>query len=288
MDAVKASLDERDLILLNAYLDNELSAEERASFEQRLARDPALQAELRELQATVLLLGMAERVRAPRNFTLDPNLYSKPARSGWWRLGKITPLMPLAAAGAGIVGVALCIGGIALSRLGGGAAAPSVAMEAAAPQQEPAAMPPEAPAEEAAPEEAEPAAETAPLPEAFAPQEAQPQQAPAGAPSPTLVAPSEEAGGVFAAEEASSEADVATSPPLPTAAGDQERAGNAAEQGGRVIEPAPAQPSPDGLFGRPAGSPIGGVVVAALLLAVGLIILAVSLLLIFRQRGRGR
>jgi len=288
VDAVKASLDERDLILLNAYLDNELSAEERASFEQRLARDSALRAELRELQATVLLLGMAERVRAPRNFTLDPNLYSKPARSGWWRLGKTAPLMPLAAAGAGIVVVALYIGAIALTRLGGGAAAPSVAMEAAAPQQEPAAMLPEAPAEEAAPAEAGPAAQAAPLPEAFDQQEAQTQQAPAGAVPPTLAASPEEAGGIFAAEEASSEAGAAASPPLPTAAGDQERAGNAAGQGERVIEPAPAQPFPAGLFERPGGSPVGGVVVAALLLAVGLIMLAVSLILIFRRRGRGR
>jgi hypothetical protein len=288
VDAVKASLDERDLILLNAYLDNELSAEERASFEQRLAREPALRAELRELQATVLLLGMAERVRAPRNFTLDPNLYSKPARSEWWRLGKVAPLMPLAAAGAGIVVVALCIGAIALSRLGGGAAAPSVAMEAAQPQQEPAAMLPEAPAEEAAPAEAGPAAQAAPLPEAFAQQEAQTQQAPAGAPPPTLVAPPEEAGGVFAAEEASSEADAAASPPLPTAAGEQQGAGNAAGQGERMIEPAQPQSLPAGTFERPAGSPIGSIVVAVLLFAVGLIILAVSLILIFRQRGRGR
>lgn len=52
-------INEQEYIQLNAYLDGELSAGERELFEQRLAGDPSLQAELRALRATKMLLGMA-------------------------------------------------------------------------------------------------------------------------------------------------------------------------------------------------------------------------------------
>lgn len=281
MDAVKASLDERDLILLNAYLDNELSAEERASFEKRLARDPALQAELRSLQATVALLGMAERVRVPRNFTLDPSVYGKPARSAWWERMGLSALMPLAAVGATIVVAALCIGAIGLSRLGGGAGAPSVAMEAAPPEQ-PAAAPMEAPAEEMYQAEAEQAVEAAP-PDALA----QPQAA-AAPPMPTA-SPAAEVGGTLSAGPATPEPATTTPPPLPTeaAAEGQARAGNAADQG-ESTGGLPATQLFAPLRERSAISPLGFLVVAVLLLAVGLTLVVVSLVLIFKRRRRER
>lgn len=276
---MKASLDERDLILLNAYLDNELSAEERASLEQRLAREPALQAELRSLQATVALLGMAERVRVPHNFTLDPNLYGKPAQSAWWERAGLSALMPLAAMGAAIMVAALCIGAIGLSRLSGGAVAPSVAMEAAAPEQ-PAAPLSEAPMEQWAPAEEEQGAEAAPA-DTFA----QPQAA-AVPPMPT--ASPAGMSGALEAGPATPEPASYTPSPLPTEAVVGERAveGNASEQGESSTGPAQSLLSPPATPESPGISALWIVGGAALLLAVGLTIMVISLILIFKRRRR--
>jgi hypothetical protein len=88
INRVSTSLNEQDFIQLNAYLDGELPEREREAFELRLANDAGLQRELEGLQVTVSLLGMAERVPVPRNFTLDPAVYGRPARRsrpfGFW------------------------------------------------------------------------------------------------------------------------------------------------------------------------------------------------------------
>ncbi|HEC22146.1 MAG TPA: hypothetical protein ENI95_04425 [Chloroflexi bacterium] len=147
-------LSEQDLILLNAYLDDELPAGERAAFEQRLARDPALRAELEALQVTVSLMQMAERVPVPRNFTLDPAVYGKPERRGL--LAGLFRPAGLAVVGATLSTVMLCVGAILFAGgqiTGGGAA--TVAMEAApaeAPQINAPEFQAEAAVEEAAPE----------------------------------------------------------------------------------------------------------------------------------------
>ena len=147
-------LSEQDLILLNAYLDDELPAGERAAFEQRLARDPALRAELEALQVTVSLMQMAERVPVPRNFTLDPAVYGKPERRGL--LASLFRPAGLAVVGATLSTVMLCVGVILFAGgqiTRGGAA--TVAMEAApaeAPQINAPEFQAEAAVEEAAPE----------------------------------------------------------------------------------------------------------------------------------------
>jgi anti-sigma factor RsiW len=92
-------LSERDLIELNAYLDDELSVAERRAFERRLAQEPRLRSELESLRMTVALMGMAQRVRAPRSFTLDPAVYGRPARTFWDRIG-LASVRTMAAAGA--------------------------------------------------------------------------------------------------------------------------------------------------------------------------------------------
>lgn len=122
-------LSERDLIQLNAYLDGELDAAERAAVERRLAVEPALSEELAGLRMTAALLGMAERVRAPRSFTLDPAVYGRPARPSIWdRLG-LPRTAALAGAGAMLVTVALCLGTMILANFqpgqGGVAMAPA-------------------------------------------------------------------------------------------------------------------------------------------------------------------
>ncbi len=74
---------EHDQHLLSAYLDGALSSREKAMLEQRLARDPALRAELDHLRDTVALLRDLPRLKAPRDFTLDPQRYARPLP--WWK-----------------------------------------------------------------------------------------------------------------------------------------------------------------------------------------------------------
>ncbi|GIK55405.1 MAG: hypothetical protein BroJett015_10680 [Chloroflexota bacterium] len=65
---------------ISAYLDNALSPAERQRFEQQMAQDPALQAEVAQQQQTRALLRQLPPRQVPRNFTLDPALYGRPAR----------------------------------------------------------------------------------------------------------------------------------------------------------------------------------------------------------------
>lgn len=71
---------------LNAYLDGALSAQDRRRFEKELAGDPELQAELAGLQQVRAMMRQMPRVRPPRNFTLDPAAYGRPApdHAGQW------------------------------------------------------------------------------------------------------------------------------------------------------------------------------------------------------------
>ncbi len=145
-----APISERDLIQLNAYLDGEMSAEEREAFERRLAQDAALQRELEALRATVALLHMAERVPLPRSFTLDPAVYGRQVRPSWMQRLRTARPMTFAAAGALIV-IALVVGVLLWNSVAWFGSPTMVAMEAAPVQtEEPPAEMMAAPAEEAA------------------------------------------------------------------------------------------------------------------------------------------
>src|SRR5262245_34906033 len=78
-----------ELELLSAYLDNQLTAAERATLEQRLGREPALRAALDELGGTVALLRELAPLTPPRSFALDPAAFApRPSPLfGWLRLG---------------------------------------------------------------------------------------------------------------------------------------------------------------------------------------------------------
>lgn len=82
-------LPERDRELLSAYIDNELSPNERAALEQRLAVEPLLRRELAELRAVRDLLRDQPWVTPPRSFTLTPEMVGvRPRRfafSRWWQ-----------------------------------------------------------------------------------------------------------------------------------------------------------------------------------------------------------
>jgi hypothetical protein len=70
---------EKERELLHAYVDNALSPVERTAFEARLAQDANLQAEVEALQQVKQMLAAVPRRRVPRNFTLDPARYGRPA-----------------------------------------------------------------------------------------------------------------------------------------------------------------------------------------------------------------
>ncbi len=81
-------LSRRDWGRLSAYLDGQLSSREQARLLARLEADAGLRAALENLQATRDALRSLPPVRAPRNFTLSPEMVSQPRR-------KTTPLVPI-------------------------------------------------------------------------------------------------------------------------------------------------------------------------------------------------
>ena len=66
------TLSQRDLELLNAYLDDALNEKERKQFEERLARSLPLQKKLKEYTQLKVALRELPKQPAPRNFTLSP------------------------------------------------------------------------------------------------------------------------------------------------------------------------------------------------------------------------
>lgn len=82
---IRKSAEEKRLERVNAYLDGELSPREQEQFEQELAQDEALRAEVDALRQIQMSVRQLPRVRAPRNYTLDPAVYGQPAQTheGW-------------------------------------------------------------------------------------------------------------------------------------------------------------------------------------------------------------
>lgn len=79
--SAKPQLDPRDLELLSAYMDGEITSSERTMLEQRLAHEPQLRGELETLRQTVSWIHALPPVHAPRNFTLTPDMVRRqPAR----------------------------------------------------------------------------------------------------------------------------------------------------------------------------------------------------------------
>jgi anti-sigma factor RsiW len=71
---MKASVSPRDVEALSAYLDGELTSAQKRKLESRLAGDARLRAALEELRATRRVLRQTPKLRAPRNFTLTPQM----------------------------------------------------------------------------------------------------------------------------------------------------------------------------------------------------------------------
>ena len=91
----------RDLELLSAYLDGELSARDLARLLPRLEREPGLKQALEEMKAVVQQLGLLPEVPLPRSFTLTPEAAGIRSRP------RAYPVFQFATALAAIVFVAL-------------------------------------------------------------------------------------------------------------------------------------------------------------------------------------
>ncbi len=104
---------QHDLELLSAYMDGELSAREKGALEQRLIRETALRKELDDLRATAALVGDLPRLKAPRDFTLDPSLHRLPR---WRRLFSFGSTLELAGALGTVLSIVVIALAIALSQ----------------------------------------------------------------------------------------------------------------------------------------------------------------------------
>jgi hypothetical protein len=194
--------------LLSAYIDDQVTADERILVEAHLGTCAECSRDLAMLRQTVTLLKRLPQVAAPRPFTLREADVTpeRPSRPVWWRLPWVQGLAAAAAVFACVVAVG---GGLLLGRLG------SMAVPAApAPLAYQATSAEEAPAQEAA-GEAEPEME-APLEEA---REAVPTSVTEETAAAEKAAPAEpaadEVGGMAEQEEA--EMPAAAPPPQPTA-----------------------------------------------------------------------
>lgn len=77
---------QRQQEMLHAYVDEALSPDERRQFEEMLAADEGLQAELAQMQQMKTQFRQLPRRRVPRNFTLDPAVYGRPQRQPLFQL----------------------------------------------------------------------------------------------------------------------------------------------------------------------------------------------------------
>jgi hypothetical protein len=105
--SAESDLNKTDYELLSAYIDDMLADSERVTLEQRLQSEPMLQAELAALRQTVAMIGQLPRLKAPRDFSLTPEMVGKKSSAR----PKIIafPLVRLASAAASIVMVALVV-----------------------------------------------------------------------------------------------------------------------------------------------------------------------------------
>ena len=119
-------INSQDFDRLSAYIDNQLSALERAELESRLAHEPELQATLSDLQRTVRVLRLLPVVKPSRRFTLTPAMVG--ARS---RREPLFPALRLSAAFCAVLLAVVVAGDFAAS--GGLRSLTSPARDSAAP-----------------------------------------------------------------------------------------------------------------------------------------------------------
>lgn len=109
---MRERLSNRDYQLISAYLDQQLTQNERRRFEERLRTHPELQTALDEMSRTRTLLRQAPRRRAPRNFTLTSAMAAEnrpQPRRGLRSSTNLFPVLSFTSALAALVLVATLI-----------------------------------------------------------------------------------------------------------------------------------------------------------------------------------
>lgn len=110
---MQPKISSRDWESLSAYLDGELSAKERSQIELRLRDDPELRSALKGLRQTRIVLRSQPRLRAPRNFTLSPQMAGLQVTRRTRSAPFAFPALRLAAALATIFFVMVMVGDLA-------------------------------------------------------------------------------------------------------------------------------------------------------------------------------
>jgi hypothetical protein len=122
---MKKPISLRDWELLSEYVDRQLSPKQAQRMEARLQQNPDLRDALNDLLRLKAVLRSAPRLKAPRRFTLKPEMVSqRPSR-------RIYPVFQFASAVASLLFVLVLIGD--LVGLGSPATLPQLAAPAAAP-----------------------------------------------------------------------------------------------------------------------------------------------------------
>jgi hypothetical protein len=106
----------RDWEALSAYLDNQLKPKDRVRLESRLEQSPELRSALEELRRTRAVLRSQRRLRAPRNFTLTPEMAGVRLgfRPGARPISSSYPVLRLASVLATIFFIFITIGDLAV------------------------------------------------------------------------------------------------------------------------------------------------------------------------------
>lgn len=91
----------KDWVKLSSYLDGELNDREKNKLEQLLRANPDLQNELEQLRQTRAMLRTMPRKKAPRNFTLSPEMAAARKPRFW------VPLFSLSSAASAVVALVL-------------------------------------------------------------------------------------------------------------------------------------------------------------------------------------
>jgi hypothetical protein len=106
---MKRTLSPRDIELLSLYLDQHLETGQRARMEARLRADAELRTAYQELRQTRTLLRSLPRLKAPRNFTLTPEMVGL-AREKASPPRRIYPVFQFASALASVLLVLVLLG----------------------------------------------------------------------------------------------------------------------------------------------------------------------------------
>jgi anti-sigma factor RsiW len=115
--------------LISAYLDKQVSAEEREFFERHIASCANCRAQLEATRSMIVALRAMPAVKAPRSFVLPRELAKQPRRS----VLSLYPALRLATVVAALAFVVLFAGDLLINQSGGSNAPQSVPAAAPAP-----------------------------------------------------------------------------------------------------------------------------------------------------------